>query len=116
MKTTTLVLLLVLCLFTLSCEKEEQMSFDFDAIVMNELDCGSTFLIEIQNDSDEIMVVTGREDKIYYADGLSDELKREDLQIQLNIRNPNSDEGMVCHPLGFAYPHIIVLKASKKEQ
>ncbi len=118
MKAITQLFLLTALFLLFSCQKETNTSsLPFEAIIMGEgVDCGTTFLIEIQNDVSEIEAVTGLQDRIYYADDLATDLKQKDLHIQLEVRNPNVSELYPCTTLGIPYPHVIVLEAFKIEE
>ena len=92
------------------CKKVEHLTYLNTAIVLEKgLDCGETYLIEIESDETS----KRRLPNVYYADLLPEEFKIKGLKIQLNYREPTTDEMYICTEMAFYYPHIIVIDAKQ---
>lgn len=83
------------------------------------LDCGGTFLIRFTGNSGEIDAKLGEESipaseaGIYYADGLPETYKVENLEIRIGFRKPSASEAYPCTARGPAYRHIFVTSITK---
>ena len=96
-------------LLAISCCKNEIEDKWYNAIVIRKgMDCGNTFLIQFNED------VTGLPDntsnRTFYAVNLPEEYKVSGTKINVEFREPNSSEMIVCTTMGIAYPQIYISK------
>lgn len=103
MKHSQILLFIMIALLFSYCEKREEKSFQFQAIVGNKgIDCGDTYLIDLTNISGDSTIKNG----VYYAFNLPENMKIQGIEILFNCRVPKYDEIRACSMMGPTYPHI----------
>jgi len=100
---------ILMSLLVMSCCKNEVENEWSNAIVIRKwLDCGNTFLIQFDED------VTGLPDnnsnRTFYAVNLPEEYKVSGKKINVEFREPNSSEMIVCTTMGIGYLQIYITK------
>jgi len=103
------LIFIIMSLLAISCCKTEVENKWSNATVIGKgLDCGNTFLIQFNED------VTGLPDntsnRTFYAVNLPEEYKVSGTKINVEFREPNSSEMIVCTTMGIAYPQIYISK------
>lgn len=108
MKRVVGILIIIIGIQLVSCEKEKEIEYQYEAIVLGQgIDCGETYLIELTGLSGEVEFENGT----YYADNLPSEFKINGLKIVLNCRELHADEIYACTHMGPTYPHVVVLNS-----
>lgn len=87
-------------------DEENSKNFQFEATVLGEgLERSGTYLIALTNLGNGSEVKDGT----YYADNLSEELKKAGLKIRLNCRVTGNDELHTDKGTGPAFEHLFVI-------
>lgn len=111
MKRIISITILTVLISLTSCEKVEPQLTEqntFNAVVKSKgLDCGNTFLIEFNEDVQNLPNNTM--DNIYYAINLPDEYKVEGTEINVVFRQPEDEEYIACTTMGTTYPQIYII-------
>ena len=116
MKAKSVCSLLLLLLITSSCDKSETPIYPYEAKVIGvNPDCG-IYAIQFLSKLDEIEEKFGPTPVkgIYIGKNLPEELKEENLLIELNCRIPKPSELGVCTMMGLTFTWVYITDAKKK--
>jgi hypothetical protein len=113
--------LLGITLLAASCQDADNLEDDeyntshFNVTVFGQgLDCGDLFLIDVNNNIEELFKITNQEGWARcYAYGLAEEYKVPGLNLLVELRAPTNDEFRPCTAMGPGYPWVTVVEVIK---